>query len=39
MLLSVRNWEQLTQQCGWPQERYVEKITEMAEKMLVGGND
>lgn len=34
-LLSVQTWEQLTQQCGWPQKRYIEVITETAEKMLV----
>ena len=35
-LLSVRNWEQLTQTCGWPQQRYIETVKEMAAKMLVG---
>ncbi len=35
-LLSVRNWEQLTQDCGWPQKRYIETIKDMAAKMLVG---
>ena len=34
-LLSVQTWERLTQQCGWPQQRYLELITETAEKVLV----
>lgn len=34
-LLSVHTWEQLTQTCGWSQKRYIETVTEMAEKMLV----
>ncbi len=25
-LLSVRNWEQLTRDCGWSQERYIETL-------------
>lgn len=34
-LLSVRNWEQLTQQCGWPQERYVTEMKRLASRALL----
>jgi AcrR family transcriptional regulator len=34
-LLSVRNWEQLTQTCGWPQEDYVEEMKAMARRLFV----
>ncbi|MEE8439193.1 MAG: TetR/AcrR family transcriptional regulator [Micropepsaceae bacterium] len=33
-MLSVRNWEQLTLDCGWSQKRYVETMKHLAEKML-----
>ena len=36
-LLSVRNWEQLTVDCGWPQDRYVAEIKAMARRMFVAG--
>ena len=34
-LLSVRNWEQLVQQCRWPAERYIKTVTTTAERMLL----
>ena len=34
-LLSVRNWEQLTRDCGWPQEKYIEKMQALARQALV----
>ena len=35
MLLSVENWERLVRECNWPQERYVEIITKLAEEAVV----
>ena len=34
-LLSVRNWEQLTRDCGWSQRDYKKHITEAARRLLV----
>jgi len=34
-LLSVRNWEHLTIDCGWPQARYVETLKSLARRILV----
>ena len=34
-LLSVRNWEQLTQACGWPQDRYVAALQAAARQLFV----
>ncbi len=34
-MLSVRNWEQLTQDCGWSQKRYIETTKQLAERILV----
>lgn len=34
-LLSVRNWEQLTQDLGWNQERYSETMKNLAGKILL----
>jgi AcrR family transcriptional regulator len=34
-MLSVRNWEQLTIQCGWPQERYIETLKSLARRVFV----
>jgi AcrR family transcriptional regulator len=34
-LLSVRNWEQLTLECGWPQERYIERLKSLARRLFV----
>tara|TARA_R110000787_G_scaffold120108_2_gene231081 strand:- start:908 stop:1492 length:585 start_codon:yes stop_codon:yes gene_type:complete len=35
-LLSVRNWEQLTGDCGWPQARYIAQTKRMARRVLTG---
>lgn len=34
-LLSVRNWEQLTQECGWSQKSYIEFTKSSARKLLL----
>ena len=34
-LLSVRNWEQLTQTCGWSQKRYATTVLETARRLFV----
>ena len=34
-LLSVRNWEQLRHDCGWPQERYIASVKAMARRAFV----
>ncbi len=34
-LLSVRNWEQLTQECGWSQEDYVASLKATARQLFV----
>ena len=34
-MLSVRNWEQLTLECGWPQERYIETLKSLARRIFV----
>ena len=34
-ILSVRNWEQLTIECGWSQRRYVESTKLHARRILV----
>ena len=36
-MLSVRNWEQLTQDCGWSQKDYVAGLQRMAKRLLVAG--
>lgn len=33
--LSVRNWEQLTIECGWTTERYIEKIQLLAQGIFL----
>ncbi|MCP5084526.1 MAG: TetR/AcrR family transcriptional regulator [Alphaproteobacteria bacterium] len=33
-LLSVRNWEQLTQECGWSQEEYVGSLKTTARQLF-----
>lgn len=33
-LLSVRNWEQLTQECGWSQEDYVDSLKATARQLF-----
>lgn len=35
-MLSIRNWEQLTQQCGWSNEQYVSGMQTLARRTLVG---
>ncbi len=35
MILSVENWERLVRECNWPQERYIEIITKLAEEAVV----
>ena len=34
-LLSVRNWEQMTMECGWSQERYILTLKAMAGRLFV----
>lgn len=34
-LLSVRNWEQLTIDCGWPQARYISTLKAVARRTFV----
>ncbi len=34
-LLSVRNWEQLTIDCGWPQDAYIENLISLARRLFV----
>jgi len=34
-LLSVRNWEQLTQQCGWSQKKYITRQKRVARRLFV----
>lgn len=34
-LLSVHNWRQLTGDCGWPQERYIEAMKRLAHRAIV----
>jgi AcrR family transcriptional regulator len=37
MLLSIENWERLTKECGWRQEKYINQIQELANSALIGG--
>ncbi|MEM8681901.1 MAG: TetR/AcrR family transcriptional regulator [Pseudomonadota bacterium] len=34
-LLQVSNWEYLTQECGWTNERYIERMKKLAERSFV----
>lgn len=34
-MLSVRNWEQLTIECAWPQETYIETLKSLARRIFV----
>ncbi len=34
-MLSVRNWEQLRMECGWSQEKYIDRMKMMARRLLV----
>lgn len=36
-LLSVRNWEQLTTECGWSQEDYILAMKDLARRAIVAG--
>ncbi len=38
-MLSVRNWEQLTITCGWPQARYVATLKTIARQVFVADKD
>jgi len=38
-MLSVRNWEQLTIECGWSQERYVGHMQQLLKRALVRGSE
>lgn len=33
-LLSVRNWEQFTQECGWSQKNYIKQMKALAQQTL-----
>lgn len=35
-LLSVSNWEALTRDCGWSNQQYVERMQQMAARILLG---
>jgi len=35
-MLSIQNWEQLTVECGWSQRAYVERMTGMLRRVLIG---
>lgn len=34
-LLSIRNWEQLTRDCGWSQDKYARRLKALARKALL----
>ncbi len=34
-MLSVRNWEQLTLECGWTQEKYIATLKALARRIFV----
>lgn len=36
-MVSVRNWEQFTIECGWSKKKYIETLTSMAQRILVKG--
>ncbi len=36
-MLSVKNWEQLTQDCGWTQQQYIDTLQLLARQILVNG--
>jgi len=36
-MLSIRNWEQLTIECDWSQERYIEKTQALAQGVFISG--
>lgn len=37
-MLSVRNWEQLTQECGWSRRQYIRWLQILARRSFVDGN-
>lgn len=37
-LLSISNWEQLTVTCGWPQEKYIQAMKDIARSTLTTGS-
>lgn len=36
-MLSVRNWEQLTSECGWTTGEYIERMQRLAKRIFVQG--
>ena len=34
-MISVRNWEQLTMECGWSQSKYTEMTKSLAQRVLI----
>jgi hypothetical protein len=36
-MLSIRNWEHLTNDCGWSQGQYVARMQELLKRALVRG--
>jgi AcrR family transcriptional regulator len=36
-MLSIRNWESLTIECGWSQGQYVDRVRELARRTFVRG--
>jgi hypothetical protein len=36
-MLSIRNWEQLTIECGWPRDRYIGRMQELLKRAFVQG--
>lgn len=38
-LLSIRNWEQLTIECGWSTSRYVERMQQLAKRIFVRSDE
>jgi hypothetical protein len=36
-MLSIRNWEQLTIECGWAQDRYVDRMQKILKRAFVRG--
>lgn len=34
-MISIQNWEQLTTECGWNQDQYISKVTEVLTAALV----
>jgi AcrR family transcriptional regulator len=38
-MLSIRNWENLTLERGWPTSRYVARMQELTKRAFVGGSE